>query len=71
MELLGVVGHVKSHFGLFGDNIGVGAISCTLCVERTIGSDIGLKHPMELLGDVGLVESCFGPCADSASVVPR
>ena len=68
--LLGDVGHVKSHFGLFGDSIGVGAISCTLCVERTIGSDIGLTHPMELLGDVGLVESCFGPFGDSASVVP-
>ena len=26
MELLGDVGHVKSHFGLFGDIIGVGAI---------------------------------------------
>ena len=71
MELLGDVGHVKSHFGLFGDSIGVGAISCTLCVERTIGSNIDLTHRMELLGDVGLVESCFGPCADSASVIPR
>ena len=26
MELLGDVGHVKSHFGLFGDSVGVGAI---------------------------------------------
>ena len=71
MELLGDVGHVKSYFGLFGNGGGVGAISCTLCVERTIGSDIGLTHPMKLLGDVGLVESCFGPFGDSASVVPR
>ena len=70
MEHLGHVGLVETCFGLFGDSIGVGAISCTLCVERTIGSDIGLTHPMELLGDVGLVESCFGPFGDSASVVP-
>ena len=26
MELLGDVGHVKSHFGLFGSGVGVGAI---------------------------------------------
>ena len=26
MELLGDVGHVKSHFGLFGDSVGVDAI---------------------------------------------
>ena len=26
MVLLGDVGHVKSHFGLFGDSVGVGAI---------------------------------------------
>ena len=45
--------------------------SCTLCVERTIGSDIGLTHPMELLGDVGLVESCFSPFGDSAIFGPR
>ena len=26
MELLGDVGHVKSHFGLFGDSVGIDAI---------------------------------------------
>ena len=26
MELLGGVGHVESHFGLFGDSVRVGAI---------------------------------------------
>ena len=45
--------------------------SCTLCIERTIGLEIGLDAPMELLGDVGLVETCFGPLGDSASVGPR
>jgi hypothetical protein len=29
------------------------------------------KHRMELLGDVGLVESRFGPFGDSASVGAR
>ena len=44
---------------------------CAVCVERTIGSDIGLRHPIELLGYVGLVESCFGPSGDSVSVSVR
>ena len=69
MELLGDVGHVKSHFGLFGDSVGIDAI--TLCVERTIGLKSVWTHPMELLGDVGLVESCFGPFGDSVSVGGR
>ena len=43
MELLGDVGHVKSHFGLFGDSVGIDAI--TLCVERTICSEIILDAP--------------------------
>ena len=30
---------------------------CTVCAERTIGSEIILDAPMELLGDVGHVES--------------
>ena len=30
---------------------------CTVRAERTIGSEIILDHPMELLGDVGHVES--------------
>ena len=45
--------------------------SCTLCAERTIGSEIVLDAPMELLVDVGHVESCFGPFGDSVSVGAR
>ena len=45
--------------------------SCTLCAERTIGLEIVLAHPMELLVDVGHVESCFGPFGDSVSVGAR
>jgi vacuolar-type H+-ATPase subunit I/STV1 len=33
---------------------------CTLCAERTIGSKIILDTPMELLRNVGHVESHFG-----------
>ena len=30
---------------------------CTVCAERTIGTEIIWTHQMELLGDVGHVES--------------
>ena len=41
---------------------------CKVCAERTIGSKIIWTHPMELLSDVGQVESYFGPFGDSVSV---
>ena len=44
---------------------------CKVCAERAIGSETILDAPMELLGGVGCVESCFGPFGDSASVGPR
>ena len=44
---------------------------CTVCVERTIGSEIILDVPDELLGDVGHLESRFFPFGDSASVGAR
>jgi hypothetical protein len=39
---------------------------CMVCVERTIGSEIVWMHPIELLGDVGHVESRFSPFVGSA-----
>ena len=39
-----------------------------VCVEHAIGSEIVWTHPMELLGDVGHVESHFFPFGDSVSV---
>jgi hypothetical protein len=44
---------------------------CRVCAKRTTGSEIVLAHPMELLGDVGHVEPCFGPFGDSVSVDAR
>jgi hypothetical protein len=42
---------------------------CTVCAERTIASV--QTHPMELLGDVGHLESCFVPFEDGVSVRAR
>jgi hypothetical protein len=38
-----------------------------VCIKRTIGSEIIWTHLMELLGDVGLVASPFGPFRDCVS----
>jgi hypothetical protein len=38
------------------------------CAERAMGSMIVLGTPDELLGDVGLVESRFGPFRDSVNL---
>ena len=44
---------------------------CTVCVKCTIGSEIILDAPNELLGDVGHVESHFFSFGDSVSVGAR
>jgi hypothetical protein len=44
---------------------------CMVCAELTIGSEIALDAPNELLGDVGHVKFCFGPFADIVSVGTR
>jgi hypothetical protein len=44
---------------------------CTVCAKRTIGSEIVCTHPMEVLGDVGHVESHFGVFRDNVSVGAR
>ena len=43
---------------------------CTVCAERTIGSEIVLDTP-DGKGDVGHVESCLGPFEDVVSIGAR
>jgi hypothetical protein len=44
---------------------------CTVCAKRTIGSKIILDAPVDLLCDIGHVESCFNPFGDCGSVSAR
>ena len=44
---------------------------CTVCTERTIGSDIIFHAPMVLLGDEAQVEARFSPCGESANLDAR
>jgi hypothetical protein len=43
----------------------------TICVKRTIGLKIIWTHLMELLGDMGHVESCSSMFGDSVCVSAR
>jgi hypothetical protein len=42
-----------------------------VCIERSIGHKQFWMHPMELISDVGRVESHFSPFGDNVSVSPR
>jgi hypothetical protein len=44
---------------------------CMVCTECTTGSKLLWKHPIEHLGDVGHVESYFGPFRDDVSIDAR
>jgi hypothetical protein len=45
IEQLGDVGHVESHFGLFGDVLVSIQDRCMVCANRTLGSEIVLDAP--------------------------
>ena len=64
MECLGDMGHVESgsvclEMVLVLVQLVLEHDRCTVCVERTIGSEIMLDAPDGILGDVGHVESRF------------
>ena len=72
MVPLGDEAQVEAHFGLSDIELILTQDRCTVCVERTIGSEKSFwMHPIELLGDVGHVESHFFLFGDSVSVGAR
>ena len=71
MELLGDVGHVESHFGLFGDSVSVGAREVHGLRQTYHRLDIVFNAPMVLLGDEAQVEARFSPFGDSANLDAR
>ena len=62
---------MEAHFGRLEMMLILTQDRCMVCAEHTIGSESFWAHPMELLGDVGHVESRFGPLGDSVSVGTR
>ena len=71
MVPLGDGAQVEARLGLSDIVIILTQDRCTVCAERTIGSEIVLDAPTELLGDVGHVESHFFPFGDSVNVGAR
>ena len=45
MVTLGYKAQVEAHFGPFGDSANLDIDRCTVCAERTIGSEIVLDTP--------------------------
>jgi hypothetical protein len=68
---LGDEAPAKAPFVPFRDSASLTQDRCTVCAEHTIGSEIICTPPMELLGDVGHVESHFGLFGYSVSVGAR
>ena len=71
MVPLGDEAQVEAHFGLSDIVLILTQDRCTVCVERAIGTEIVWTHPMELLDDMGHVESDFFLFGDSVSVGAR
>ena len=71
MVPLGDEAQVEACFGLSDIVLILTQDSCTVCVERAIGSKIIWTEPMELLGDMGHVESHFFLFGDSVIVDAR
>ena len=71
MVPLGDEAQVEARFGLSDIELILTQVRCTVCVERTIGSEIILDAPDGILGDVAHVESRFFLFGDSVSVGAR
>ena len=71
MVPLGDEAQVEARFGLSDIVLILMQDRCSVCVERTIGLEIIWTHLMELLGDMGHVESHFFIFGDSVSVGAR
>jgi hypothetical protein len=69
--LLGDEAQVEARFGPFGEVLILTQDRCTVCTERTIGSQIVWDEPDGHVSDMGRVESRFSPFGDSVSVSAR
>jgi hypothetical protein len=71
MELLGDMGHVESRFNPFRESVSVGARKCTVCTDRTTGSEIVLDEPDGTNRRCASVESPFNLFGNNVSVGAR
>ena len=71
MVLLGDEAQVVARFGPFGDSVILIQDRCTVCTERSIGSEIILDAPNVHLGDEAQVVARFSPFGGSANLDAR
>ena len=71
MVLLGDEAQVEARFGLSDMVLTMTQDRCTASVKHTLDQKSFWMDPMELLGDVGHLESLFFPFGDSVSVGAR
>jgi hypothetical protein len=69
--LLGDEAQLEARLGLFEIVLIFMQDRCTVCGESTIGSKIIFDASLELLGDMGLLESRFSLFRDSLSFSAR
>ena len=65
MVLLGDEAQVVARVSPFGDSVILTQDRCTVCSERTIGSEIILDAPNAHLGDEAQLVARFSPFGDS------
>jgi hypothetical protein len=68
MELLGDVGQVEAHFGVFRHSVNLAQDWCIVWDEHTKVSEIILGTPDGILCDVGQMDTHFGPFEDSVNM---
>ena len=71
MVLLSDDAQLKARFGWLEIVVILTQDGCTVCAERTIGSEIVLDAPDGTPWRRGHVEYCFGPFGDGVSVGAR
>ena len=71
MELLGDMGHMESRLFYLEIVLLLTQYRCTVCAEGTIGSEIILDTPMQLLGDEAQLDARFGPLEHTANLYSR
>ena len=67
MVLLGEEAEVDAHFGLFGDSANLTQIGACFAPNVPLAQKLFWTRLMELLCDVGHVESCFDTFGDGVS----
>jgi hypothetical protein len=71
MELLGDACQVEDHFDSVGDGVNLGEIGARFEPNVPLACKSFWAYAMELLGNLGQMEACFGPFGCSINLNTR